>query len=126
VAEFLSKIGTWRAEHTAQITAPDGGVLTEIDAYRLGMTAVYLGVGRSKADDKVLPHVGVELAKKPGDRVEKGETLCTLYGATADAVKEYSNYGAPAFTIDPKARAAENRNRTQMTEQMILEEIVQQ
>ena len=126
VDDFLSKIGSWRAEHTAQITAPESGVLTEIDAYRLGMTAVYLGVGRSKADDEVLPHVGVELAKKPGDRVEKGETLCTLYGATGEAVKEYSNYGAPAFTIDPKAVSAGERSRAQMTDEMILEEIVQQ
>ncbi|MFW5728318.1 MAG: thymidine phosphorylase, partial [Spirochaetota bacterium] len=126
VDDFLSRIGSWRAEHAGRITAPASGVLTEIDAYRLGMTAVYLGVGRSKTDDEVLPHVGLELAKKPGDRVEKGETLCTLYGATADAVQEYSNYGAPAFTIDPKAKAAGEHKRSRMTEEMILEEIVQQ
>jgi thymidine phosphorylase len=99
-------------------SAPEDGVLTEIDAYRLGMTAVYLGVGRSKADDEVLPHVGIELAKKPGQAVAKGETLCTLYGTSEDAVTEYSNYGVPAFTIDPDAKP-------HSTGDMILEEIAQ-
>jgi pyrimidine-nucleoside phosphorylase len=118
VDDLLGKVGKWRAEHSAQITAPADGVLTEIDAYRLGMTAVYLGVGRSKADDEVLPHVGVELAKKPGESVAKGETLCTLYGTSEEAVTEYSNYGVPAFTVDPDAKPGS-------TSEMILEEIAQ-
>jgi thymidine phosphorylase len=95
------------------------------------MTAVYLGVGRSKADDQVLPHVGIELHKKPGERVRPGDSLATLYGTTAEKVEECREYGAPAFTIDGTgagagaAGAGEGapRSAADMTREMIIEEI---
>ena len=118
--DLVSRIGSWRAEHTQRITAEQSGVLSEIDAYRLGMTAVYLGVGRSKADDEVLPHVGIELLKKPGETVQRGDTLATLYGTTAANVEECSEYGSPAFTIEADGSA---RPEADMTQEMIIEEI---
>lgn len=123
IEDFLGRIGSWRGEHSRQITAPQSGVLTEIDAYRLGMTAVYLGVGRSKADDEVLPHVGIELLRKPGERVEKGEALCTLYGASAENVEEQAAYGAPAFGIDQNAEERGLPSVEEITPEMIIDEI---
>ncbi len=73
VDRLMEQLGQVRAPLKETITAPEEGLLGRIDAYAVGMGGVYLGAGRSKADDTVYPDVGFELLKKPGDPVKKGE-----------------------------------------------------
>ena len=55
------------------------GFVTEIDAEAIGLAAVALGAGRARVEDRVDPAVGIVVAKKLGDRVERGEPLCTVH-----------------------------------------------
>ena len=60
------------------VLAPEAGVLTRCDARAIGRAVFVLGAGRSRAEDPVLPNVGMEVYKKVGDRVEKGEPLARI------------------------------------------------
>ncbi len=60
------------------VLAPESGVLTRCDARAIGRAVFVLGAGRSRAEDPVLPNVGMEVYKKVGDRVEQGEPLARI------------------------------------------------
>ena len=62
-----------------ELLAPQTGYIRKLDAYKVGMAAVLLGAGRNIASDVVLPDVGLEVHTKPGDWLEKGEKVLTLY-----------------------------------------------
>ena len=68
-----------RAVATAEVGAPDAGVVEAIDAEALGLAAMALGAGRSRIEDRVDPGAGLEVRKKVGDPVDVGESLCTLH-----------------------------------------------
>jgi pyrimidine-nucleoside phosphorylase len=60
------------------VPAAVDGIVMGIDALELGLTAVALGAGRTRADQPVDHGVGIRLDKKPGDAVRAGEALATL------------------------------------------------
>jgi thymidine phosphorylase len=74
----LARLGEMRAPHTEEVRASEAGVLTRCDAYEVGRAAFVLGAGRLRAEDPVVPGVGVTVLKKVGDRVERGEPLAIL------------------------------------------------
>ena len=79
-------------EPVATVTADASGFVADIDPLALGLAAVDLGAGRAKKEDDVDPKAGFVLHKKPGERVEAGETLAQIYAsdpsrADADAVR---------------------------------------
>jgi len=115
LARMKEYLGTYRAEHRKSVTAEGDGVVTGIDAYKTGMAGVYLGAGRSKTDDDVLPNVGVEIARKVGSRVKKGDQLCVIWGASEESVDQAVALLRDAYTIEANA-TVEPKN-------MILEEI---
>jgi len=84
--DFLSRLGNYRAPLRHAVSAEHEGVLFGIDAFKTGMASVYLGVGRNRAEDDVLPDVGIELLKKPGEEIARGEALCRIYARTQEAV----------------------------------------
>ena len=61
------------------VCAPEAGVLTRCDARAVGRAVFVLGAGRSRAEDPVLPNVGMDVYKKVGDRVERGEPIARIY-----------------------------------------------
>ncbi|MEM6730112.1 MAG: thymidine phosphorylase [Myxococcota bacterium] len=61
------------------VVAPEGGVVSYLDAFTIGMAGVRLGGGRERAEDAVDPAVGFEFMKKLGDSVQPGETLCVVH-----------------------------------------------
>ena len=72
--------GTMRAAASYDVLAPTGGYIASIDAYKIGLAGVYLGVGRDKTTDPVYPDVGFIFKKKKGDAVLAGEAICAVYG----------------------------------------------
>lgn len=66
-------------EHKSAVLARTAGVITDIDPYALGTSAMRLGAGRARAEDRVDHAVGIVLAKKVGDQVERGEPLAFLH-----------------------------------------------
>ena len=61
------------------ITADESGIMTKMDAMKIGVSAWRLGAGRSKQGEKVQAGAGVEMHAKPGDYIKKGEPLLTLH-----------------------------------------------
>ena len=61
------------------ITSPRDGYISRINADDIGRAAVLLGAGRTDAEDKIDPAVGIVLQAKVGDNVVAGSGLCALY-----------------------------------------------
>jgi len=82
---FLEHAGTWRAPVRKVLQSSGDGFVSTIDAYKTGMCALGLGVGRNRADDRVEPHTGLHFLKKRGDRVKKGDQVCEIFALTREA-----------------------------------------
>jgi pyrimidine-nucleoside phosphorylase len=67
------------AEYSFEFTAGEAGYISEIDAYSVGMASLELGAGRKKKEDDIDPAAGIELKKKIGDSVKRGDTLAVGY-----------------------------------------------
>lgn len=87
--------------------AKQSGVVTKLLADEIGQAAMVLRGGRQKADDALNYGVGIELLKKLGDPVKKGEALLIIHhdqtgldAATAlldDAIELGETAGAPTL-----------------------------
>lgn len=87
------------ADVVTEITAPEAGFVTRADALALGLAAVALGAGRTRADQAVDPTVGIEILAPRGARVSKGEPLARILSRTADAGAMIQGRVAEAFSI---------------------------
>lgn len=67
-----------RARESLEITAPQDGVLTRLDALAVGTASWRLGAGRARKEDAVQAGAGIRLHAKPGDPVRRGQRLMTL------------------------------------------------
>jgi pyrimidine-nucleoside phosphorylase len=93
--------GRWRAKDSYEILAPVSGYIAGIDAYKIGLAGVYLGVGRDRTTDPVYPDVGFVFKKKAGHEVTAGEHVCTVYGKDAAAIETALPLAVSAFAISP-------------------------
>ncbi len=66
------------------VSAPRSGWLREINARKVGETAVFMGAGREVKSDPVDHSVGIVVHHKVGDRVEQGEPLFTLHAKSQE------------------------------------------
>lgn len=64
---------------TIDIKSNKSGIIRSINALAFGELSVMLGAGRKNKEDQIDYTVGIVLKKHINDRVEKGDTLCTLY-----------------------------------------------
>lgn len=67
------------APDRAEVRAERGGFVVRVDALSVGRAVLALGGGRERKGETIDPGVGVELLKKPGERVETGEAVLRLY-----------------------------------------------
>jgi len=72
------------ARHTHEVLAEGDGVLTQLDALKVGVAAWRLGAGRARKEDPVQAGAGIELHAKPGAVVRAGERLMTLHTDTPE------------------------------------------
>ncbi len=72
------------------------GIIKKVDARIIGEVSMNLGAGRKNKEDSIDHTVGIVLNKKIGDKVSKGEELCTLY---VNKIKKEFNI-REAFVID--------------------------
>lgn len=92
-----------RARHTETVSADRGGVLTELDALLVGVTAWRLGAGRAAQGDPVQAGAGVEMHRKPGDTVTAGQPLFTVHTDTPEVIPAALRGLADAVTIEATA-----------------------
>jgi pyrimidine-nucleoside phosphorylase len=60
-------------------SAPRRGFIAAVEPRAIGKAIIEMGGGRSKMDDTVDPSVGLVITAKPGDWVEAGEPLGTIF-----------------------------------------------
>ncbi len=70
---------TLLSKKTTSVLAKADGYISEINALDIGKAAMRLGAGRETKEDKILLDVGIDLHKKIGDQVKKGDVIATLY-----------------------------------------------
>ena len=78
------------ARYSREVRAPASGYIVSTDAEKIGAASVILGAGRVAKEDSIDYAAGITLVKKTGDRVEQGDTVCTLLtndGGTLDAAE---------------------------------------
>lgn len=68
-----------KAQFTEEILASQDGYIQEINAEEIGKVACNLGAGRIKKEDNIDYAVGIELDKKVGTKVQKGEILGKIH-----------------------------------------------
>ena len=61
------------------VISEEEGYVKKLDALEIGLSAMMLGAGRENKDDIIDLGVGIEIVKKVGDQVSKGEILAYLY-----------------------------------------------
>lgn len=77
-----------KAGVTRQVTAADSGYIEKLSARDIGRVSFILGAGRAVKNADVDFSAGVELKKKQGDYVKRGETVCVLHTNNAAAADE--------------------------------------
>jgi thymidine phosphorylase len=66
-------------DQVVEVAAEQAGVVQSIDALEIGLTAVSMGAGRTRADQEVDHAVGIELGCAVGDSVAAGQPLAWLH-----------------------------------------------
>ncbi|RJQ79221.1 thymidine phosphorylase [Pseudonocardiaceae bacterium YIM PH 21723] len=77
------------ARHVLQVPASRTGVLTELDAYRIGVAAWRLGAGRARKEDPVAHAAGIRLLADLGEPVTAGDPVLELH-ADDDALLDHA------------------------------------
>jgi thymidine phosphorylase len=90
------------ARHTHEILAPGTGVLTQLDALKIGTAAWRLGAGRARKEDTVQAGAGIELHAKPGAFLRAGDPLLTLHTDTPERFTRAVDALAGAYFIAPE------------------------
>jgi len=97
VVDDISLLPT--ADSTVEVKAEKSGFVSEIKALDVGLAAMILGAGRENKESEIDLSVGLELKKKTGDQVSKGDTLAVLHYNDSKNLKEAEQKLLEAFTI---------------------------
>jgi pyrimidine-nucleoside phosphorylase len=73
---------------TQVLEAWQNGTIAEMDTTAIGWAVQRLGAGREKAGEPVDPNAGIEFHARRGARVERGQTMATLYATRAEMLAE--------------------------------------
>lgn len=95
------------AKYSKRVISDKDGYIFSINAEKVGVSSLYLGAGRNKKEDKIDYRAGIILNKKVGDKVNKGDVLCTLYAEDENKISKAELEFVSAITISkskPKKR----------------------
>jgi pyrimidine-nucleoside phosphorylase len=87
------------------VRAWEDGFVTRVDALAIGLAAVAMGAGRTRADQTVDHGVGIFVEAKPGARVSRNEPLARLRVRNRRSADELAERVRAAFAIDASPRA---------------------
>ncbi|HAA85986.1 MAG TPA: thymidine phosphorylase [Kosmotogaceae bacterium] len=88
-----------RAQFVREIFSEAEGYIESIDAEAVGLSSMILGAGRRSKDDKVDPAAGVEITKKIGNKVERGEVIAVLHTNLEDNIEPATRKLLAAYTF---------------------------
>ncbi|MBI4465162.1 MAG: thymidine phosphorylase [Acidobacteria bacterium] len=88
------------------VSSPRSGYISRISADDIGQAVGLLGGGREQTDSVMDSGVGIVLEHKVGDRIQAGETLCTIYYNNDAHLEEATQRVEDAFHISATAPEA--------------------
>lgn len=88
------------------VSSPRSGYISRISADDIGQAVRLLGAGRERLDSEIDYGVGIVLEHKVGDRIQAGETLCTIYYNADTNLEEATQRVEDAFHISAAAPEA--------------------
>jgi pyrimidine-nucleoside phosphorylase len=88
-----------RAPLQRELLAPRSGLVARVDARTVAQAAFALGGGREQKGDRIDPSVGVVLAAKVGERVERGQPLATIHASDEGRLEAAERLMKEAFEI---------------------------
>ncbi|MEO6599709.1 MAG: thymidine phosphorylase [Polyangiaceae bacterium] len=97
-----------RSRAKCEVLARQSGYLAECDAYALGLSGVALGAGRTRAEQAVDAHAGIELFVQRGERVARGQPLAVIHARSRPLAESEVTRVAAAFRIS-KAKPTAKR-----------------
>ncbi len=92
-----------QAPAAAVYTAPRAGVVTAVLPRPVGHGVIAMGGGRTRVEDTVDPTVGFVITARPGDRVDAGQPLATIYARDDAGLAAGTSALAEAIRIDEGA-----------------------
>ncbi len=91
------------APEVVEVKAARSGFVTGIDALAIGLAGVAMGAGRTRADQKVDPGVGIEIDRKPGEEVKANDVVARLFVRDRAAGLDLAERVVRAFEIGDAA-----------------------
>ncbi|HXV86038.1 MAG TPA: thymidine phosphorylase, partial [Gemmatimonadales bacterium] len=91
-----------QAREVATYPAARGGYVASVEPRVLGRAIVEMGGGRRTMEDVIDPSVGLVIAVRPGDAVEAGQPLASIYAGSPDAVRVAQNALSRAVRLSPE------------------------
>jgi pyrimidine-nucleoside phosphorylase len=98
-----------RAKVRLLVAARKSGAVTGIDPLALGLVAVGLGAGRTRADQKVDPSAGIEIVAPIGTSVRAGDPVAFLHARTLSLARAELDRAAGAFSFGKRPVAPDPR-----------------
>jgi thymidine phosphorylase len=83
--------------------APRRGFIARIEPKRIGRAIIELGGGRTRVEDVTDPSVGFVITARPGDWVDAGEPLATIFARDRSGIASGRNALRSAMTIADEA-----------------------
>ncbi|MBC7788383.1 MAG: thymidine phosphorylase [Anaerolineae bacterium] len=92
-----------QAEACELYESPQSGIVATVKPRAIGRGIIALGGGRSRMDDVIDPTVGFVITAKPGDWVDAGEPLATVFARNADGIRAGRAALAEAIMVSEEA-----------------------
>ncbi|MDP2013755.1 MAG: thymidine phosphorylase, partial [Actinomycetota bacterium] len=90
-----------KSHESQEVLATQSGIITHMDALSLGIAAWRLGAGRARKEDPVSAGAGITLHVKPGDAVQAGDPILTMYADDAARIPQASEALQGAIEVGP-------------------------
>ena len=98
--------GMYRSKYVAELKAPASGYIASIDAWKIGLAGVQLGVGRNTTNDAVSPDVGFIFERVKGDQVVEGDIVARVYGKDKSCLDPAMSLAMAALSVSSLPPAA--------------------
>jgi pyrimidine-nucleoside phosphorylase len=89
------------------LKASQSGYIQSIHAQKIGLGSMYSGAGRAHKNDKLDLGAGILLHKNPGDFVDAGEALLTVYASHQSKLENAMDTIRDAISITTNKPALE-------------------
>ena len=93
-----------KAAYSAEVRAEEDGFITKMQTAEIGTASVILGAGREKKGDAIDFAAGLEVLKKTGDSVKKGDVIAILHTNRKEKLPEAERMYLSAISYGNSAK----------------------